>query len=266
MWSELTGFIACALIGISLGLIGAGGSILTMPVLVFLFRIPPLLATTCSLFIVGITSFLGTCIKYKEGDVETDVVLLFGLPSIIIVFLVRHLLLPLLPRDLFSIGTHVITFDWLSMVLFGMLMVLSAWFMISSRDAGELPENKRGRFSYRLLLTALSVGLVTGLLGAGGGFILIPALTLELGLKIKKAIGTSLVIIFLNCLVGFISAPALAQIEWKLLSYLSVIALIGCLSGDVLARHIRSDYLKKGFGWFVMALGLMILFQHLYER
>lgn len=247
MWSELAGFMACALIGISLGLIGAGGSILTLPVLVFLFRIPTALATTYSLFIVGATSLLGTCMKYREGDVETGVVLKFGLPSVVVVAIVRQFLLPLLPQTY-------------SMILFALLMILSAIIMIFQRDA----ERSSSRFSkVRLISAILSVGLVTGLLGAGGGFILIPALTIELGLHMKKAIGTSLAIIALNCIVGVISAPDFAQMNWRLLSYLSIIALVGCFSGDVLARHIRSGYLKKGFGWFVLALGTGILLQHL---
>lgn len=256
---ELAGFAACAVIGISLGLIGAGGSILTMPVLVFMFHIPPILATTYSLFIVGITSLLGTVMKFRKGDVLPGVVLSFGLLSMLVVCLIRRYLLPAVPTILCQMGSLAMTYNWLSMVVFALLMMLAAWLMIRRKDVATDTDLKPSAANGRSVIAAFSVGTVTGLLGAGGGFILIPALTLQLRLNMKKAVGTSLAVIFLNCLVGFFSDTGRGQINWVLLSGVTLTALVGCITGTSLSRHIQADRLKIGFGWFVLILGIFIL-------
>jgi len=263
---HLLGYIASLLIGISLGLIGGGGSILTMPVMVYLFGISPVLATSYSLFVVGSTSLVGAAQQYKRGTVNVRMGLLFAATSVVIVFLTRKWLLPLIPAQIATIGSLSITGNWLTMVLFAILMLISAIFMMRKRDihtgAGSMP----GKVSIgKLVLYGTGIGLVTGLLGAGGGFLLIPALVLLLHLPMKQAVGTSLLVIALNSLIGFTGNLHDAGIDWKLMFSVTLLATIGILLGSYLNRKIPAGGLKKAFGWFVFAMGVYILIRELID-
>lgn len=261
---HLLGYFASLLIGISLGLIGGGGSILTMPVMVYLFGVSPITATSYSLFIVGSTSLVGAARQYKQGTVNIRMALLFAATSVAIVFITRKWLVPAIPEQIASIHGVVITESWLTMVLFALLMLISSVFMMRNKANGtdQAAVNKRISIG-KLLLFGTSIGLVTGLLGAGGGFLLIPALVLMLRLPMKEAVGTSLLVIALNSLLGFTGNLNDKGINWSLLLTVTSLAIVGILLGSYLNRKVKADSLKKAFGWFVLAMGIYILVKEL---
>jgi uncharacterized membrane protein YfcA len=257
---EVLGYIASLLIGISLGLIGGGGSILTVPVMVYLFGLQPLLATSYSLFIVGSTSLVGALANFKKGLVNIKAALLFGASSIVTVFLVRKFIVPSIPKNILTIGDYIITEPLLTMILFAVLMVVASISMLRiKRVQSEQIEGKNSIPLNKLIIYGVAIGLVTGLLGAGGGFLLIPALVFLLRLPMKKAIGTSLLIIALNSLIGFTGDLGHFNIEWFFLLKISAIAIAGIFIGGTFGKRLTGDKLKKGFGWFVLAMGIYII-------
>lgn len=253
---ELAGYIASLFIGISLGLIGGGGSILTVPVLVYLFGISPLVATSYSLFIVGSTSVVGTFNNYRKGLVDVRTALLFGVFSVITVFLTRRFIIPVIPADIPIVGSSI-SFSVLTMVLFAILMLIASVTMIRGRKEKAIRTEPKGVLP--LMAYGVSIGLITGFLGAGGGFLLIPALVMLLGLPMKKAVGTSLLIIAINSAIGFIADIGQYSIDWPLLLSVSVIAVAGIFAGGMLSKKIAGDKLRKLFGWFVLLMGLFII-------
>ena len=257
---ELAGYIASLFIGISLGLIGGGGSILTVPVMVYLFGLQPLLATSYSLFVVGSTSFVGAFNNLRKGLVNVKAALLFGASSIATVFLTRKFLVPAIPKDIFTIRGFTITESMLTMVLFAILMLVASVSMIRNKKVVKHEEENKDHFRFGKLVTyGITIGLVTGLLGAGGGFLLIPALVLLLKLPMKKAIGTSLMIIALNSLVGFTGDLGHFSIDWFFLVKVTAIAIAGIFIGGMLGKKIKGEKLRKGFGWFVLVMGIYII-------
>ena len=258
--SSICGLIASLLIGLSLGLIGGGGSILTVPILVYLFHIEPVLATAYSLFIVGVTSIIGTIPKYKAGQVKINTALLFGIPSILGVFLTRTFILPQIPYILFSGNSFSITKNIFLMVLFASLMIAASYSMIKSSKTIQASPSSATQLNYPLIITLGAMeGFLTGLVGAGGGFLIIPALVLFTQLPMKEAIGTSLLIIAAKSLIGFLGDLSHSEMDWSLLGLLSGIAILGILIGNRLSRKIDGQKLKKGFAWFVLTVGVYIL-------
>lgn len=264
---HITGYVASALIGLSLGLIGGGGSILTVPVLVYLFDLSPVIATSYSLFIVGSASLVGALNSMRKGLVNFRTAGLFGVSSVVTVFLTRKMILPAIPEQLFSIYGVQVTESLLTMILFAMLMILASVSMIRNGQKVEkkLPEIRNPRLP-GLILYGVLIGLVTGLLGAGGGFILIPALIFFVGLSMKEAIGTSLLIIAINSLAGFTGDLGHFRMDFCLLAEITGIAMAGILVGGALSRKIDGDKLKKGFGWFVGSMGLYILVKEIFFK
>lgn len=262
---EIIGYAASVLIGVSLGLIGGGGSILTVPVLVYLFGIDALMATEYSLFIVGISSAVGSITYFKKGLVDFKVALIFGVPSIISIFLTRLYLLPLIPEQLLRINGFTITKNIFLLLIFAFLMILASYKMIKNKasedaEGNELNQNK-------VLLAAgegTIVGILTGLVGAGGGFMIIPALVNLLKVPVKTAIGTSLVIISLNSLIGFSSSLNNAEIEWKLLMTIATIAIFGIIIGAQISKKIDGKKLKPAFGWFILVMGIYIITREIF--
>ncbi|MES2268973.1 MAG: sulfite exporter TauE/SafE family protein [Bacteroidota bacterium] len=265
---NILAYVASALIGISLGLIGGGGSIMTVPVLVYLVGTSPLLATSYSLFIVGSTSLVGAVDNYRKGLVDIKTALLFGLSSITTVFLTRKFIIPAIPRHLARIGGFDLTANILTMVLFAVLMIAAATAMIRSNTSNEAkvikPEKKPDLLW--LMIYGVAIGLATGVLGAGGGFLLIPTLVLIVGLPVKKAIGTSLLIIALNSLIGFTGDLGHFAINWLLLAKITFTAITGVFIGGVLGKHINAGSIKKGFGWFVLVMGVYIIIKELHNQ
>lgn len=264
---EIVGFFLAALVGVSLGLIGGGGSILTVPILVYLIGINPVLATSYSLFIVGTTSLIGAYMNYKKGYVNINTALLFGLSSITTVFITRKFLLPHIPHILFSNEHFTITQSMATMVLFAILMLSASIAMIrSTKEIKPDNKTKEAGNSRRtlLVLNGIFIGLATGLLGAGGGFLIIPALIFILKMPMKEAVGTSLLIIALNSLIGFTGDLGHFTIDWKLLIFITLISIAGIFIGGYIAKKIEGDKLKKVFGWFVLNMGVYILIKEIF--
>ena len=261
---ELVGYFASILIGVSLGLIGGGGSILTVPVLVYLFHVEPVLATSYSLFIVGSTSLAGALPKYRNGLVNLKTAVIFGIPSIIAVYATRAFIVPAIPSEIFSVGDFMVTKSILLMVLFAFLMVFASISMIRSSKKVST-ENGEQKFNYpMILLEGTVVGLLTGLVGAGGGFLIIPALVLFSKLPMKLAVGTSLLIIAAKSLFGFLGDLNHYTIDWKFLIIVTLLAIAGIFIGNGLSNKIPGEKLKKGFGWFVLVMGIYIIIRELF--
>lgn len=260
------GYIAALFIGISLGLIGGGGSILTVPVLVYLFGINPVLSTSYSLFVVGSTSLVGAFNNYLKGFVRIKTALLFGLSSITTVFLTRKFLIPLIPEHIATIGGFNITEPIVTMVLFAILMVVASVSMIRNhkpKTGNSIEDNKKVNLP-KLLMYGIAIGIATGLLGAGGGFLLIPTLVLLVKLPMKDAVGTSLFIIALNSLIGFTGDIGHFTMNWIFLFKITTIAIAGIFVGGLIGKKIAGDKLKKGFGWFVLIMGIYILSKEIF--
>ena len=262
---EIAGYVASLVIGISLGLIGGGGSILTVPVLVYLFRVEPVLSTAYSLFIVGSTSLVGSFPKHKSGEVNLKTAIVFGIPSIAAVFATRAFIVPVIPHELFTIGGFTVTKSLLLMILFAVLMVFASVSMI--RDKKKVKEEETGEqhFNYPLIVVeGTIVGILTGLVGAGGGFLIIPALVLLSNLPMKQAVGTSLLIIAAKSLIGFTGDIGKELMDWPLLFTITGLAIVGIFAGNLLSRKIEGANLKKGFGWFVLAMGIYIIVKEIF--
>lgn len=262
---EYIGYFASILIGVALGLIGGGGSILTVPVLVYLFGVSPLLSTSYSLFIVGSTSLVGAVNNYKQGFVNVKIALLFGLTSITTVFLTRKFIIPNIPQKVAQIGSFIITESMLMMILFATLMVIAATAMIKNRKSIDEKNPVKTKLDIiKLLVYGIAIGIITGFLGAGGGFLLIPTLVILLGLSMKEAVGTSLLIIALNSLFGFTADLGHFEIDWYFLLSITAIALVGLVIGSQIGKKIESIKLKKGFGYFVLIMGIFIIIKEVF--
>jgi uncharacterized protein len=247
------------IMGSVLSLLGAGGSILTMPVLVYLFSIPAVEATSYSLLLVGLTALLGSIGYFRQGTIDIKTAIIFGIPSILGVLLARHYLLPAIPSE-FKLGI-LITKDFVIMFVFSVLMILAALMMMKKNnpkkdDNQDVPKNK---FAL-VMLEGLVVGGVTGFVGAGGGFLIIPALVLLAGLEMKIAVGTSLIIIALKSIIGF-GGDVIGgfQTDWIFVFYVMIATLVGVLVGNFLSRKFTGKQLKKYFGIMVLVIGFYIV-------
>lgn len=262
---EIIGYFASIFMGLSLGMIGGGGSILTVPILVYLFGTNPITATAYSLFIVGSTALVGGISYLKKGEVDLKTGFIFAVPSFIGVYLTRAYVVPALPDPVFSVGSFIFSKPLLIMLVFAVLMVAASISMIKTKktDASKAELSPAAKF---LLIAAegLIVGGVTGFVGAGGGFLIIPALVVLVGLPMKIAVGTSLFIIAAKSLIGFTGdLQHHAQIEWSLLTTITGIAIFGLFIGMYLSKKVSEKGLKKGFGYFVLLMGAFILFDQL---
>ena len=254
---EIIGYLASIIIGLSLGLIGGGGSILAVPILVYLFNVHPEQATSYSLFIVGSTSMFGSYRHYKLGNLKIKSALVFGLPSIVSLLFIRKIIFHLIPDTLYSINEFHFTKNLLIMVVFALLMIATSVSMIKK----TIEQKEIVEINYKMLaLIGLLVGLIIGFLGAGGGFLIIPALLFFANLPMKQAVGTSLFIMFINSLIGF-SGDLLGgvEIDYKLLFIISFMAIIGLFIGTQLSKKIDGAKLKPAFGWFVLVMGIYII-------
>jgi uncharacterized membrane protein YfcA len=262
---EILGYVASLIVGISLGLIGGGGSILTMPVLVYIFRVNPVLATAYSLFVVGATSLVGSFPKYKSGEVNLKTALIFGIPSIVAVYVTRAFIVPAIPDALFSIGNFIVTKSMMMMILFAVLMVFASVSMIKDKKRQVDEEAGEKMFNYPvILIEGIIIGTLTGLVGAGGGFLIIPALVLLSRLPMKQAVGTSLLIIAAKSLIGFTGDLGKQAMNWTTLLTVTALAITGIFIGNWISKKIPADNLKKGFGWFVLVMGMYIIVKELF--
>lgn len=254
------GYFAAVFIGITLGLIGGGGSILTVPVLVYLFGMDEFSAVIYSLFIVGTTSVAGSLAYFLKGWVDVKTAVFFGIPSVAAVFLTRLIILPAIPTELVSLGNFTVTKPVLLMLIFAILMMIAACSMIRKRKPVDEQCAKTGKTYYLpILAEGLFTGTLTGLIGAGGGFLIIPVLVNILKLPVKTAVGTSLIIISLSSLVGFVISASEHLIQWPFLLGITSIAIMGILIGNYASTKIDGKKLKPAFGWFVLIMGIYII-------
>jgi uncharacterized membrane protein YfcA len=257
---DIAGYLASVLIGISLGLIGGGGSILTVPVLVYLFHLEPVIATAYSLFIVGATGAIGSVSYFKKGLVNLKTAIIFGIPSVIAVFLTRAYIVPAIPHEIVQLGHFFLTKNILLMLLFGVLMIVASYSMIRKEKQEEKQTASAQSFNYPMILLEGSVvGILTGLVGAGGGFLIIPALVILSKLPMKEAVGTSLVIIAAKSLIGFLGEHETGGIDWIFLLKVTGFAIGGLFIGMQLSKKISGNSLKPAFGWFVLVMGIYII-------
>lgn len=257
---EILGYLSSVLIGVSLGLIGSGGSILTVPVLVYLFGVDAVPATAYSLFIVGFTAAIGSIQYFRKGLVNIRTAIVFGIPSIIAVFMTRAYIVPAIPTNVLTIGSFTVTKSILLLLLFAILMIISAYTMIRKSSINEPESPVVQKFNYPVILfEGALVGVITGLVGAGGGFLIIPALVLLSKIEIKEAIGTSLVIIAAKSLIGFFGEGAETIIDWMVIGKVTSFAVMGIYIGLYLSKKIDGSKLKPIFGWFVLAMGIYII-------
>jgi len=257
----IAGYAGALLIGLSLGLIGGGGSILTVPILVYLLEVDPVQATAYSLFVVGLTSLFGSWSYFRKQLLDYRTAAVFAFPALLAVFFTRQYLMPAIPETLFTISSFKLNKDMLLMIIFAILMVATSISIIRQKTPETSNEEAQSRFNVPLiLLEGAVVGLLTGIVGAGGGFLIIPALVLVGRLPMKRAVGTSLLIIAIKSLVGFLGDLGNAyELEWHLLLPFSAIAVAGIYGGSFLSNHIAGNKLKPAFGWFVLLMAAYIM-------
>ena len=261
--SQIFGYIGALFIGIVLGLLGGGGSILTVPILVYLMFVNPVTATAYSLFIVGVTALIGAIKNIQKGLVDFKTAIVFAIPAFIAVYITRKYLVPAIPDELFTIGSFLMTKNIAIMVFFAVIMLIAAFSMISNRSI-DSNQDSIVVFNYPLIIIeGFVVGILTGIVGAGGGFLIIPALVLLAKLPMKKAVATSLLIIAIKSLIGFIGDVENLEIDWTFLLIFTTLSVIGIFIGIFFSKFIEGNKLKKSFGWFVLIMAIYIVIKEL---
>lgn len=254
------GYLLALLVGVSLGLVGSGGSILTVPILVYVMAIEPVTATGYSLFVVGSTALVGGVRNAFNHNVNFSIAALFGIPSLITAYLVRAYLITSLPENFFSIGNFTVTKALFLMLLFAVVMLLAAFKMIRTVP---VPNPDKKIEPLPLVFSGVITGLLAGAVGAGGGFLIIPALVFMAGLPMKRAVGTSLFIIAIQSLAGFAGDASGNTINWLFLLPFTLLSIMGIFIGILLSKKINGSKLKTGFGYFVLVMAVYILTKEL---
>lgn len=261
----ILGYFFAIVIGLVLGFLGGGGSVLSVPVFAYLFRMDAITATTYSLFVVGVTSFIGSFDFLKNKQVDFRTALLFGLPSVLGILFSRRVVLPHLPPYIINRWGITLTKDMFILVLFAVLMLFSALKMIQ-----KTPRPRVSRWdgpNYTILVSqGILVGIVTGFIGAGGGFLIVPALVMLLAIPMKQAVATSLFIISINSSIGFLSSLDKVEINWHFLLMFTLLSVIGILIGVQFSKNIDGKRLKPIFGWFILILGIWIILSELFLK
>ena len=259
---ELIGYFGALLIGFVIGLFGGGGSILAVPVFVYLFQFNPILATSYSLFVVGFSAAVGTLINIKKKLIEYKTALVFTLPALVSVFFTRRYIITNLPDILFDLGFVSVTKEMALMLLFSTVIILSALSILKNNKLAVTRKLKTKNYNI-LLVVGLVVGLLTGLVGAGGGFIIVPALVLFASLDVKKAVATSLIIITFNSLFGFVADVAQVAIDWPFIMIFTSVSIVGIFTGVYVSNFIEEKSLKRHFARFMLLMALLIIYNEL---
>jgi uncharacterized membrane protein YfcA len=260
---ESIGFFGAFLTGIVIGLFGGGGSILAVPIFVYLFKLNPVIATSYSMFVVGSSAAIGTLINIKKKLIEYKIAVVFTLPALLSVSLTRRFLIPNIPDTLLSFEHFDITKEMGLMLFFSGIIILSSVVMMKKPSAESIIETKTKKNYSLLIFIGLGVGVLTGLVGAGGGFIIVPALVLFAKLTIKQAVATSLIIITFNSLIGFSSDLTLLKIEWGFLTLFAAISVVGIFTGTYISSFAHESTLKTNFARFMVVMAAVIIFKEL---
>ncbi len=261
--NQILGYIGALIIGVVLGLIGGGGSILTVPIMVYVLYINPVTATAYSLFVVGVTALVGAFRNMQKGLVDFRTAVVFAIPAFIAVYLTRKYLIPAIPEQILTIGDFILTKDLAIMIFFALIMLLASVSMIRN-EKKRIDDTQAVSYNYPLIVIEGGViGVLTGLVGAGGGFLIIPALVLLAKLPMKRAVATSLLIIAVKSLIGFIGDVENLEIEWQFLLLFTSFSIVGIFIGIWLSNFIDGKKLKKAFGWFVLVMAVYIIFKEL---
>ena len=259
---EILGYFCAVIIGLVLGLIGGGGSILSVPVFVYIFKFDAVTATTLSLFVVGVTSSVGSINFMKRKIIDYRVALLFGIPSVLGILFSRRLVLPHLPHYIINRFGITLTKEIFIILLFAILMLVSSIKMIRKTERQRVRNFEKPNYTL-LVSQGILVGIVTGFVGAGGGFLIVPALVMLLGISMKEAVGTSLFIISFNSLIGFASSLDKVPINWQFLLIFTALSVVGIIVGVYFSKKIESTKLKPIFGWVVLVMGIWIIINEL---
>jgi len=264
----ILGFFLASVMGLLLGLIGSGGSMLTVPILVYLFGMKPFVATGYSLLVVGSTAAVGAFSYWRRGLIKTRDTLVFVLPSTVMILLTRGFILPAIPDPILTLPTHVLSKGTFIMSLFAILMLLAGYLMLKpvATKPIDTPQYDPYMHPIKLFFGSGLVGLLAGLVGAGGGFLIIPVLITLFDLPMKQAIGTSLAVIMVNSLLGFQGDLLIAGIDinWSVLAPFLGLAIVGMLFGIKLNQYVDGIKLKRLFGFFMLILGCGILFEEFF--
>lgn len=255
----ILGYLLAILMGLTLGMIGAGGSILTVPILVYFFDFPAITATTYSLLIVGITALFGAFSYYKKQQLNFRAALIFAIPASSLMFLTRTFIIPKLPQQIFHISIQN-----LMMLLFSVIMAIASYLMLKDQNSKNLDQKKQDPQLTNIIFGSSAIGVLTAFIGAGGGFLIVPTLIKLFKLKAKEAVGTSLAIIAANSLIGFKASVIFGNtIDWKFLGILSLSTIFGMLVGSFLAKRFNDQKLKQIFSYFVAVMAILIFYDQL---
>ena len=257
---EILGYVGALFIGLVLGLTGGGGSILTVPILVYLMSINPVTATAYSLFIVGTTSTFGAIQNYRKNLVDIKNGFIFAIPSFVAVYLTRKYIVPEIPKIIIE-SPILITKETFLMLFFAVIMIFGALSVLKKKSQDTNKEENRNLIL--IGIQTFTIGIIIGLVGAGGGFLIIPSLILFAKLPMRKAVGTSLFIIAMNSLVGFIGDVQNLEIDWLFLLTFSAISVVGIFLGMYLTKYTNESQLKKIFAYFVLVMAAIILLKEM---
>lgn len=248
----MLGLALASLIGLSLGLLGGGGSILTVPILVYAVGLEPKPAVAASLAVVGATSLVGALGHWRAGNVRARTAAVFGGVAMVGAFAGARF--------------AVLLSGQVQLVLFAVVMLVAAVFMLRGRrpgaPTGGTEEPLPALRLAPLALQGLAVGLMTGVVGVGGGFLIVPALVLLGRLPMKAAVGTSLVVIAMNSASGFLGYVGQVSLPWPFLAGFTTVAALGVVAGTTLARRAPQAALRQGFALLLVVVGLLVLYQN----
>ena len=258
------GYLLAIFVGMTLGMLGSGGSILSVPILVYVMHIEPTLATAYSLFVIGTTSLVGGVQKAQQKLVDFKKVILFGIPTVITVFITRKIIVPRIPAVIFSTEIFTLHKSVLIMLVFAVVMIVASVKMIKPVALMEFSDKEKLNY-YKIGLQGIFIGLLSGFVGAGGGFLIIPTLLFLAKTPMKMAVGTSLFIVASQSLIGFLGDIGGSQIiDWNVLLLFTSYSILGIFIGNYISKKVEARKLKTAFGWFVLTMGIYIIIKEFF--
>ncbi|WP_282142958.1 sulfite exporter TauE/SafE family protein [Cellulophaga baltica] len=260
------GYLGALLVGLILGLMGGGGSIFTIPILTYLFHISPTITTAYSLFVVGISASVGVLRNLKRGLIAYKTAVVFAIPAIVAVYFARKYVLAIIPVEVVTFHEIVVTKDMALMLFFAVVMLLSSVLMLQ-RNTLILHDKKPRENNYiKIVAAGFFIGLVTGIIGIGGGFLIIPILVFFLKIPMKKAVATSLFIIAIKSLIGFLGDVSNLSINWTFLIPFTTLSILGIFLGIYLSSFVKGEKLKRYFGWMVLVMSVGVLWKEFFYK